>query len=107
RGLVQSGVAGGEPLHAAGLGGQGQIVAVADSGLTVTCDFEDPANTFTTETIDASSPPLVPRTSPLHRKIQAYQDILGTNFTDEIDTGAAAYHGTFVAGVVAADRLPW
>lgn len=107
RGLLQSGLAAAEPLHASGVGGQGEIVAVCDSGLSPGCRFDDASQSWATELVDPAAPPPIPLTSPDHRKVQAYQHHSASNATDEIDTGVLPWHGSAVAGIVAGDDGAW
>lgn len=106
RALLQGGVDGPEPLFALGVAGQGEIVAVADSGLSVGCAFEDAGVAPALELVDPAAPPDPPLTSPSHRKVQAYQRWSVTDFDDEPDSDLVGYHGTAVSGVVAGDRPP-
>ena len=103
RGLLQGGMPGAELLHGAGIGGQGEIVAACDSGLSPGCWFDDPIESYATELVNPGAPPPVPLTSPDHRKIQAYQYHSASNTTDETDTGVLPWHGTAVAGIIAGD----
>ena len=41
-----------------------EIVGIADSGLTLTCAFDDPGQSLATETIDTTLPPATPLTNP-------------------------------------------
>jgi hypothetical protein len=77
-GTIQSGTPGTVPVWNKGIHGEGQIVGVIDSGPVDTnhCMFRDPVNNTPGAT---------------HRKMLA------------VAGGAAAAHGTFVAGIVAGD----
>ena len=77
-GTIQSGTPGNEPVWNRGIHGEGQIVAVIDSGPVdiAHCMFRDPA---------------VAAAGPMHRKLLA------------LPGGAPSGHATFVAGIVAGD----
>ncbi len=79
RWIVQSNVNGSFPVYDAGIHGENQLVAVMDGRVNVNhCSFTDPEG------------------DPIgddHRKIQAYNTSLGSNF-----------HGTHVAGTVLGDN---
>ncbi len=76
RWIVQTNVNGNTPIYAAGIRGEGQLIAVQDGRVASThCAFSD-------------TNPI----GPTHRKIQAYNTSLGSDF-----------HGTHVAGTALGD----
>ena len=104
RRIVQSGTtaSGGETIWAEGIYGDGQVVAVLDTG-------GDPLNCYLAEA-DGSLPPVVQGTAqtagdPTRRKIIAY-DMLYSG--DDPADGLSAYesngHGTYVAGNALASK---
>ena len=98
RGLLQSGVAGKNPLTDIGLLGEGQVVGVADSGLDdKSCFFWDNSNSYSSVyttrnnggggTLEAN-----------RRKVVQY-----TAYADGYDN--AAGHGTHVAGIITGNSI--
>lgn len=83
------------PYSLAGLLGDGQIVAVADTGIDDTsCYFIDPNGQV------PRSPLLQPVTVPTMRKVITYAGVEGSDFIDQVGG-----HGTHVAGTIAGDIL--
>ena len=81
------------PYSIAGLLGDGQVVAVADTGIDETsCYFIDPNGQV------PRSPLLQPVTVPSFRKVITYAGVEGSDFIDQVDG-----HGTHVAGTIAGD----
>jgi len=82
-----------------GLHGEGQIVAVADTGFeTGTCFFNDISHGVSPQTV---FPPGALATDPLHRKIVALNGITPTAYTSD----DAFRHGSHVAATLAGDDL--
>lgn len=91
--VCQSGLDGGQatPVHDQGLRGQGQTVAVMDTGLDADhCDFYDSVEGLPTGTLNLNQ-----------RKVVAYLDLGAEGNWD------SQGHGTHVAGSVAGDNAPY
>lgn len=83
------------PFSYAGLLGDGQVVAVADTGIDETnCYFIDPSGQV------PRSPIQQPVTVPSFRKVITYAGVEGCDFIDQVDG-----HGTHVAGTIAGDII--
>lgn len=82
-----------------GLRGEGQIIAVADTGLeSDLCFFSDPGNPVTIQNV---IPPAPLALDPMHRKILAYNaPLAGAPLFDD-----SFRHGTHVTGSAAGDDL--
>lgn len=79
RWVVQSNISGSFPVYDAGLRGEGQIIAIMDGRVSINhCSFSDPEGDPVGDD---------------HRKIQAYNTSLGSDF-----------HGTHVAGTALGDN---
>lgn len=85
-----------------GLRGEGQVIAVADTGLEYDmCFFDDPSQTVVPQAVTAPAPVSL---NLSHRKVLAYNYPTGS--LGDPATGDGAFrHGTHVAGSVAGDDL--
>lgn len=91
---IQSGIANSRPIWERGLLGQGQIIALADSGLDANHEcFYDPARPQVQVVEQGQTRP----PDPTHRKVVNYWRFTG-------DTGDAEGHGSHVGGTLACDN---
>ncbi len=118
RWVTQSAVPASTPLFDRGLNGSGQVVGVADTGLTYYPDAIGEANVYFSDCSGTTCKKAdylmkepgnqeklkeLVATGSRHRKVAAYLDLVGDGL---FDSGPST-HGTHVAGSVAGSRPPY